>query len=61
MLSLVLSTLQNNNNGVIVAADFNINLLQIIERHIMLNTVICSQITVFTSKSHFPPDYQTIM
>ncbi len=30
----MLSTLQNNNNEVIVAGDFNINLLQINDRHV---------------------------
>ncbi len=34
VLSPVLSTLQNNNNEVIVAGDFNINLVQFNDRHI---------------------------
>ncbi len=60
-LSLVLSTLQNNNNEVIVAGDFNINLLQIND-----GLIFGEYFDLFTNHSFYPkitlpPDYQTIM
>ncbi len=48
-LSPVLSTLQNNNNEIIVASDFNINLLQINDRH-----VVGEYFDMLTSHSFYP-------
>ncbi len=45
----MLSTLQNNNNEVIVAGDFNINLLQINDRH-----VFGEYFDMVTSHSFYP-------
>ncbi len=48
-LSAVLSTLQNNNNEVLVAGNFNINLLQINDRN-----VFSEYFDMFTSHSFYP-------
>ncbi len=48
-LTPVISTFQNNNNEIIVAGDFNINLLQINDRHI-----VGEYFDMFTSHSVYP-------
>ncbi len=61
-LSHILSTLENNNNEVIGAGYFNINLLQINDRHVFGEYFdLLTNQSFYPKKSHFTPDYQTIM